>query len=73
MGFIQSRQLMDNVMWLCHIVNYTQDSGTPLLLFFCDAEKAFDRVQWEFLMAVLQRMRFGTCFITCIKYIYMIQ
>lgn len=37
---------------------------------FCDAEKAFARVQWDFIQTVLIRMKFGLNFLKLIRLIY---
>lgn len=37
---------------------------------FLDAEKAFDNLNWEFLIAVIEDIKFGTKFIDSIKGIY---
>lgn len=72
-GFIRSRQLWDNIRWICNIINYVQNKKIPTLLYICDVEKAFDRVQWNFLKEVLRRMGFGLPFMTWIDLIYFLQ
>lgn len=41
-----------------------------MLLVFCNAEKAFDRVQWDFMMTVLEKMQFGEVFRVCVQHLY---
>lgn len=40
------------------------------MLIFVDAEKAFDRIEWEFLFLLLQKMDIGSFFFQWIKLIY---
>lgn len=43
------------------------------MLYFIDEEKAFDRVEWGFLKAVFDRMRFSPLFMLWIEFIYSTQ
>lgn len=38
--------------------------------FFPDAEKAFDNINWDFLIAIMKKMQFGEHIINAIKAIY---
>lgn len=43
---------------------------TPTVIYFIDAQKAFNRVDWEYLKEVLKRMGLGPLFLSWINLIY---
>lgn len=45
-------------------------SKDPTLLFFLDAEKAFDRLEWLFLKQVVEKMNFSPIFQHWVNLIY---
>lgn len=61
-GFVQGRQLRDNIRKLCNMIHYIWKQNLPTILMLCDAEKAFDCIQWELRKHVLAKMKFGVKF-----------
>ncbi|GKC19904.1 RNA-directed DNA polymerase, eukaryota [Tanacetum coccineum] len=53
------RQILDGSLAANEIVNFAKKEGIDLLLFKVDFEKAFDSVNWKFLMDTMAQMNFG--------------
>lgn len=68
-GLIKNRQFFYNIRRLFDIV-YTAREDRPECVVSIDAEKAFDRVEWPYLFAVLNKFGFGPSFISWIKLLY---
>lgn len=46
-GFIQNRNLKDNLHKLYNIIDFVTGSHISALFYFVDTEKAFDQVEWH--------------------------
>lgn len=70
-GFIKNRQLFFNIRRLLNII-HTQDKKNlhPEILLSLDAEKAFDRVEWDYLFSTLSKFGFGPKIISLVKLLY---
>ncbi len=69
-GFIKGHNASDNMRRLLHILDFADSHPTPCAVFSLDAEKAFDRPEWNYMWAVLQCFGFGEHFISMIKTLY---
>ncbi len=69
-GFIKGRNASDNMRRLLHILDFADSHPTPCAVFSLDAEKAFDRLEWHYMWAVLQCFGFGEHLISMIKTLY---
>ncbi|KAL3679387.1 hypothetical protein R1sor_022343 [Riccia sorocarpa] len=66
-GFVEGRCIMDNVLNLKLCQDVTNATGEPSLFCRLDFEKAFDRVQHEFLWATLRQMKISHKFISMVQ------
>ena len=67
---VQGRSIFENLMLVRDSIDYCKVKKIPLALIKIDQEKAFDRVNWDFLVNVLEKMKFGPKFIGFIKTMY---
>lgn len=57
-AFIPSRQILDGVVILHEVLHELKSSNQAGIILKLDFEKAYDKVQWQFLFEVLQRKGF---------------
>ncbi|GJS96150.1 putative RNA-directed DNA polymerase [Tanacetum coccineum] len=66
-AFIAGRQILDDVLIANGIINYASRNDLKLLLFKSDFEKAFESVNWSFLLDIMSQMGFGAKWCSWIK------
>ncbi|GKC49890.1 RNA-directed DNA polymerase, eukaryota, reverse transcriptase zinc-binding domain protein [Tanacetum coccineum] len=59
-AFLKGRQILDGSLIANEIVNFVKKKKIKMLLFKVDFEKAFDSVNWNFLLDTMSKMNFGT-------------
>uniref|UniRef100_A0A8C5PIJ7 Reverse transcriptase domain-containing protein n=1 Tax=Leptobrachium leishanense TaxID=445787 RepID=A0A8C5PIJ7_9ANUR len=69
-GFIPGREAKDATTRVINAVLLAKRNRSPFLLLSTDAEKAFDRVLWPYLMQVLQKFGLGKGFLSWISALY---
>ena len=69
-GFIKGRHSSTNIRRLINLIDYSTINNLETTIVSLDAEKAFDRVNWKFLFAALNKFRFGSHFINWIRILY---
>uniref|UniRef100_A0AAR2IUE6 Reverse transcriptase domain-containing protein n=1 Tax=Pygocentrus nattereri TaxID=42514 RepID=A0AAR2IUE6_PYGNA len=69
-GFIKHRQLFFNTRRLFDILYSPTPPGDTEILLSLDAEKAFDRVEWDYLLYTMKKFGFSQKFIRWIEVLY---
>ena len=67
---IPGRLSSENVRTLKDVVEHANRSNAGAALISLDQEKAFDRVDWTFMLRVLEAMNFGPSFCTWVRLLY---
>lgn len=67
---VPGRYIGENVAFLRDVVDYATVSNVPVAILSLDQEKAFDRVDWAFMYATLNKMGFGSSFIRWVRLFY---
>ncbi|GAA0146089.1 hypothetical protein LIER_36255 [Lithospermum erythrorhizon] len=69
-GFIHGIGAQDNILMaqeLTHTIQYSKGIKNGLAAIKIDMSKAFDRIKWDFLLAILEKLRFPHHWICLIK------
>lgn len=69
-GFIKNRHSYFNIRRLLNIIYDPTPPDIPEIVISLDAEKAFDRVEWDYLFYTLKQFGFGSKFISWIRVLY---
>ncbi len=69
-GYIKNRYIGSNARLLLDYFEHCENFNVPGILLYLDFEKAFDSVEWNFMIAVLEKFNFGEGFINWVKIIY---
>ena len=56
---VPGRSIFSNLYLIRDLIEYCSAKNLPLVIISLDQEKAFDRVNWNFLDTMLQKMNFG--------------
>ena len=67
---VPGRYIGENVALLRDVVDFATLSNVPVAVLSLDQEKAFDRVDWLFMLSTLERMGFGHSFINWVRLFY---
>ncbi len=67
---VPGRTISENLFHIRDLIEYAERENIPLALLSLDQEKAFDRVDWGFLLRVLDTFNFGPDFCRWVKLFY---
>ena len=67
---IKGRNIGHNILLIRDLIQYANDENLPAIILSIDQKKAFDRVDWVYLVRCLEAFGFGPSFIQWIKTIY---
>lgn len=58
-GFVHGRSIFENILNVAGAIDYACDTGMSAMMLNVDMDKAYDRVEWSYIVAVLEKMGFG--------------
>ena len=61
-GFIKGRYIGQNIRLIIDIMEHTKSQNKPDILVLLDFQKAFDSLEWPFMMNTLDIFNFGTSY-----------
>ena len=69
-GFVKERRIFDNIFTLWESIAVAKHLNEDLAILLLDFEKAYDRVDWNFLQGTLQRFGFEDSWINGVSALY---
>ena len=69
-GYVKDRYIGETVRSVFDVMDLTLKENVPGLLIFIDFQKAFDSLEWNFLLSCLEAFNFGPDFIRWVKTFY---
>ncbi|GBG65228.1 hypothetical protein CBR_g50019 [Chara braunii] len=69
-AFIRGRSIFDNIITAIETLEEVQSKELNVAVLLLDLEKAYDRVNWSYVLSTLQWMGFGVNFINWVKSLY---
>jgi hypothetical protein len=65
-GYVEGRQILDSVILAHEVIHSLQKTKTPGMLLKLDLSKAFDKISWEYMRAMLLAFGFDQSWVTWI-------
>ena len=69
-AYVKGRYIGTNCRLICDIFEYCNTNNKPGAILFIDFKKAFDSVEWIFMLNVLKKLNFGNYFIKWVEILY---
>jgi hypothetical protein len=70
-GFVEGRSILDNVFIAQDSLDWAVESDQELVLLLFDFEKAFDRIEWNFLFTALSKLGFNNTWVRWVHTLYL--
>lgn len=69
-GFLKGRFIGENIRLALDIIDYLNSNNLPGLMFMIDFEKAFDKLEWPFIIKALKYFNFGSDIVKWVQTFY---
>ena len=69
-GFVPGRSITENIITLQDAIHYAKRHHPTSIILALDFAKAYDRVQWNVMIAIMKKMGFGPKWLTTISTMY---
>jgi hypothetical protein len=69
-GFVEGRSILNNTFLAEEAQDWVEESNQDLVLLLLDFEKAFDRIEWNFLFEALAKLGFCSQWIRWVSSLY---
>ena len=69
-GYVKDRSISDSIRLIQDIIHYTEITQSPGVLLTVDFKKAFDSIDWKFIIEALKRYDFGPVLINWVNIVY---
>ena len=69
-GFVQGRSIHEAILNVIIAIDWAAEQDDEYVMINMDLEKAYDRVSWEYILAVVDRMGFGNLFLGMVKTLF---
>ena len=69
-GFIKGRYIGENIIRMLDMLDFTDMENIPAILLLVDFEKAFDSIEWSFIIKAMKYFNFGDSICSWIECLY---
>ncbi|MCO5595233.1 hypothetical protein L7F22_049272 [Adiantum nelumboides] len=69
-GFVQGRSIHEAILNVITAIDWAAEQDQDYVMINMDLEKAYDRVSWDFILAVVDRLGFGNNFLGMVKTLF---
>jgi len=69
-GFVEGRSILDNVFMAQESLGWAEESNQDLVLLLLNFEKAFNRIEWDFLFKALDKLGFSPTWVHWVASLY---